>query len=397
MPDTAKKSSVAAYHRHLSNHLNNLLRATGFQPGPRVESKNGGHSMTTSSASISKGSLVSHSENDPSTISSPDAVTPPQDVVPPPSKTTDAKTMESLFTEREIEHDAAWRQAGAVIYSTPPPMFNLVLDKPCRGSNTQDTSCPPPRGGKSGIRDATMEKGMKGLGIDLAISDSQDVAIKMGLMVDPLVPRPITPPTRQKGLKPVEIRRLVPKASVESFNLNCCTSVHSPNVASVSSFVQYPAPRRRSQESGKSRLAHGISATNAQNALRDPNQDEDDKVEEYELRRELRLKKRFAELEAKIHRWRDAVPKVAVAEVGSFPELMDESDSSFPKSNPLHLHPVWPVACCVFHLLSLDPPYYPVAPHLKTLHAVSELLMHCSVTCLWCNLNFRRRHLRTDQ
>jgi hypothetical protein len=56
-----------------------------------------------------------------------------------------------------------------------------------------------------------------------------------------------------------------------------------------------------------------------QASSRDVKETEDEKFEEYERRREMRLKKRFAELEARVCQWREAVPPVSTIEVSFVP------------------------------------------------------------------------------
>ncbi|KAK1925720.1 hypothetical protein DB88DRAFT_209006 [Papiliotrema laurentii] len=353
------KPSVAAYHRQLSSQISSLLRATGSTKPPTVPlaTRKARHSATattttntTSSTSVSKISSAQSTDQDRSNASSPDQTQPTSPshthVSPPlPSKTPEAKVVNksALLAQREEEHDKAWKQAGAQLYKALPPTFNLVLDKPSRSGQPSTATTPssfsPPRQ-RQGISQATMEKGMKGLGIDLAISDSQDSAIKMGLMVEnPWVPNPPSPSKRLSSV-PIEVRRLVPRPSRESLSAQ---SGCSPQQASASSYAngkQHPSSRRRSQESGNgSRMAAALRAEQIQASSRDVKETEDEKFEEYERRREMRLKKRFAELDARVCQWREAVPPVSTIE---FPEIEPTPPTPSIASGMLRLSPFFP-------------------------------------------------------
>lgn len=314
-------TSVAAYHRQLSSHLSDLLRSTGSTkplPSPLTRLPKKPH--TTSSISMSKMSSAesshSHTTND---TTSPQPLRPSSDTSRPPplvgtsSRTQSTETTAPVATPPVSPHQAAmdaradqmrvWKEAGSSIFTPLRSDFNLVLNR-------------PPKEGK-GVSTGVTKKGVKGLGIDLHISRSQDLAIRMGLMCDDsLVSRPIP---RHAQLDPT---RLSAKPSMESLSAKTNTTGPSPAIApsliitGPSHPVPLAGPSGVSSASGVQRRRKGEESSQAkrqqvgQMSLRDPREDE--KMEDYEARRELRLKKKQAELAGKIVTWRESVQLVSL-------------------------------------------------------------------------------------
>lgn len=146
--------------------------------------------------------------------------------------------------------------------------------------------------------------------------------MRMGLLLDPLVAGP-SDTAPKKDIVTFNARRLMLQPSHESLTGRSGRSGKSvvtrntgasPPMRSVSSFAQSDHPvrhhRRRSDEAQtKSTFAVrsqiGLKSTKAGSSLRDV--DEIDKEEDYELRREMRLKKKQADLHGKVNKWRDGV------------------------------------------------------------------------------------------
>jgi len=290
--NTYPGDSLAAYHRTLSNHLSNLLHSvtnaaslnnTNERRPANIPPQLASQLSSTSSASLSKASCGETSEPTADTAQTSTIVTPPD--VPP--------------------HTLAWKRAEPGIFALPSN-FTLSLDHRRRSTASRED------GFKEGQR-------VKGLGIDLAISREQSVAMRMGLLLDPLGAGP-SDTAPKKDIVTFNARRLMLQPSHESLTGRSGKSVvtrntgASPPMRSVSSFAQSDHPvrhhRRRSDEAQtKSAFAVrpqiGLKGTKAGSSLRDV--DEIGKEEDYELRREMRLKKKQADLHGKVNKWRDGV------------------------------------------------------------------------------------------
>jgi len=280
-----RTTSVAAYHRTLSQHLSKLLQSSSLS-----------HSSQQRSDDSRPSSSKTQSSNSLSKVSSADSSEPnnaPAGAAATSSRSTDTTTIPTppeLLTGPE-DHIRAWKEVGSDIFSLPSS-FNLSLDHRRRSTNNEEDT-------------AKEDKRVKGLGIDLAMSQQQHMALKMGLMVDPIVSAPI------KALsKPIDVRKLMPMASQESLKSFGGVSGVSPNVASAISSL-HPSDhvgsqhRRRSNESSTKPTSRTRRELLESRPLRDINDEE--KEEEYEARRQLRLKRKAAELSVKINAWREKV------------------------------------------------------------------------------------------
>lgn len=282
MPD--RTNNVAAYHRKLSQHLSKALHShPNVLDGQRLTDVRPGSSKTQSSNSLSKvSSAESSGPQNPQT--GPAATS---------SRSTDTTTLPTPpDVARHEEHSRAWEGFGPHTFSLPSS-FNLSLDHRRRCAHDDQDA-------------AKEDSRVKGLGIDLAMSAQQQIALKMGLMVDPLVSAPI----RQLS-KPLDVRMLMPMASRESLKSAEETTGVSVNVASAATSLHHdehatPQPRRRSAESSSKPTTKMRRDMVESLPLRDVN-DADDKEEEYEARRQVRLQRKKAELIAKINHWRQGV------------------------------------------------------------------------------------------
>lgn len=308
MPDSA--ANVAAYHRQLSAHLSTLLRSTGSTKPP-TSSRQGTARPSRPGRNTSSQSTHSNSTNE-TTSPQPLHASQPPALVGTSSRTQSTETAHlatppektASNQDRQEEQMNAWKEAGPKIFTPLPLDFNLVLKKSSKAKEPSTQSHVQP----STVGTGVTKDGIKGLGIDLHISHTQDLAIKMGLISDdPLVSYSRPQPPRHAQ------QRLTVKPSLESLGNTISTSV-SPRYPAESVIIagpSHPCPkagvqrRRQSQETSQAKREQvGLMA------LRNPLEEE--KPEEYEHRTALRMKKRQAELNGKISRWRDAVQLVNI-------------------------------------------------------------------------------------
>ena len=274
------KSSLTAYHRTLSNHLASLLQHASKAAGPSCKPHTQANQLATNLSGSSGTSSTSLCKT--SSVESP-------------GPSADTAQTSAIVTPPEVPaHTVAWKEAKSDIFRLPPT-FHLSLDHRRRSTTSRED------GSKEGDR-------VKGLGIDLAISKEQTMAIRMGLMVEPLVESPLDRTTQKKPLS-FDQHRLMPQPSKENMSLQSVATRDGYASNAEDSFrpQQERSDDRAKNLSSRPRLA--LKSMKSGSSLRGVGDEE--KEEDYELRRELRMKKKQAELNARICGWRQAVVVVS--------------------------------------------------------------------------------------
>ena len=278
--------SVRAYHQDLSLYLISLLRSTSsqsvyhvgqssiFGPAPSVTS-----SRKRSSSSSSSTKLSSEEFRRTAVVSPVTTIAEEEELVsssPHPLPADSTARPESTYVSREEEHRKAWEADGCKVWRAIPETFQLKLESDrSRQSSNRSGYCGPP--------------GKVGLGIDMREGgpDANELAARMGLLLD-------TPPPEAENKGTTS--RFDP-AHPNGASLLISTSasvVVSPIMASCSSLASRGSavPRNPTQPPNPKDL-RDLS-------VRDDGDD-------YETKRQMRLRRKQAELRVKVEHWRESI------------------------------------------------------------------------------------------